>query len=428
MKKLILAGITVFLVTFFVTCDALSFSADDAVVEYTDVEYSEDGSSVTVYLDGSKPVPVTRAQRAITTNLAKMAYDYIEVLFVNNFGDAGETRARSVWELGQSAGISGVDRGAVGGPGVNYRYKGAATDGTTGNALAIMFVGRKDNKTLLGIGEILQVDRLPKMELPLEDHWDAAGYPTPITDPFNATIKEETTSVTFWINSVKTGLLIKDEEAKGPTPIEQAVAYDSFEQDSSSDIRMKATRLPINNSRASYPLYPLPEPTKLPAQNYGPGKEIPATYEFGGGAKVFAKQIILEEGAVAEKRFPRYMDGGRYLAPTANIDTETTVKVGTYASYSNVVPLEFALTALSYGVFSFYIEIPVYLFIKNDPDNLPTTKATNGGPDAVIWKIRTGLGSELYSLDDGRSSGGCVLMGVGVTALDWLEIYWDFME
>jgi len=126
------------------------------------------------------------------------------------------------------------------------------------------------------------------------------------------------------------------------------------------------------------------------------------------------------------------MDGGRYLAPQSNVDTETLVKIAsTYINdtdFKNIVPLEFTLQKLSYGIFSFFIEIPVYMVIRDDPNNLETTKATNGGPDAVMWKIRTGLGSELYSLDDGRSSGGCVLMGVGVSALDWLEIYWDFME
>jgi len=33
----------------------------------------------------------------------------------------------------------------------------------------------------------------------------------------------------------------------------------------------------------------------------------------------------------------------------------------------------------------------------------------------------------LYSLDDGLSAGGCVLMGVGAAALDWLEIDWEWV-
>jgi len=433
MRKLILAGITVLLVTFFVTCDILSFPGGEEAVEYTDVEYSEDGSAITVYLDGAKPVPVTKSQRAITTNLAKMAYDYIEVIFVHTDSGGVQTRARSSWELGQAAGISGVDRGDPG-SGVDYAYD-ADNDGTNGKAIALMFVGRKDNKTLLGVGEILQVDREPKMiKVPTtgEYDWDTNGFPQPVGGAsFNTTIFEDTTSVTFWIDSVKTGLLIKAEYKGGPTDIEQAVAYDSFTGE--GKIRTGATRSAINNSRASYPLYPLPEPILEPPSsvNYGTGKEIKATYTFGGGAERYKSHIILEEDSmpVVEKRFPRYMDGGRYLAPQSNVDTETWVKVGSYGSdYKNVVPLEFTLQKLSYGLFSFYIEIPVYMVIRNNPLDLDSTKATNGGPDATMWKIRTGLGSELYSLDDGRSSGGCVLMGVGVSALDWLEIYWDFIQ
>jgi len=423
MRKLILAGITVLLATFFVTCDALTFPGGDDVVEYTDVEYSEDGSFVTVYLDGSKPVPVTRAQRAMTTNLAKMAYDYIEVLFVNGSG-ATQIRARSVWELGQSAGISGVDRGTAG-AGVNYSYVSGDTP------LALMFVGRKDNKTLLGIGQILQVDRLPKMKVPY-DFTGPGGFPvidTPVppgTPPsYTAYIDEDTRSVTFWVEAVKTGLLIKDEAI--PNALE--IAFDSFPgKATDTNIRNKATRASINNSRASFPLYPLPLPTGTPVVLPDPVK---AQYIFGGGAETFKTEIILDDNslAVAEKRFPRYMDGGRYLAPQSNVDTETTVEIdASYTDYDNKVPLVFTLKPLSYGIFSFYVEVPVYLYIRTVPGDEENTAATNGGPDAVEWKIRTGLGSELYSLDDGRSSGGCVLMGVGVSALDWLEIYWNFLN
>jgi len=502
MKKIAFMGIVLFLLMFLWTCDF--GSPEDVVVEYTDVEYSEDGSSVTVYLDGSKPVPVTKAQRAMTTNLAKMAYDYIEVLFVSTENNV-VTRARSSWELGQSAGISGVARN--GKTGVNYLYDSSDdgsdnSDANTSKALALMFVGRKDGKTLLGVGRILQVDHEPKVNKPVKYYASAAdaehvattytdiiglpatdtdrsvyagtitrdsnGNPKVPTDGYYALINDDTNSVTFWIEAVKTGLLIKKEllgAGADDTAYGKRVAYDSFEggdpSDGSvypgsdptltSDIRKNATRSPINNSRSSFPLYPLPEPT---ASNVGTTKAISATYRFGGGALTFKNQIMLDGLPEVEKRFPRYMDGGRYKSPTSDLDTETLITVDTvsypaipppvtpptlqdYAKFENAIPLKFTLSPQSYGLFSFYIEVPVFLFCRTDfndkdPDSagytVGKTKPTNGGPDAIVWKIRTGLGPELYSLDDGLASGGCVLMGVGVSATDWLEIFWDFVK
>jgi len=516
MKRLILAGITVLLVVFFVTCD-LGFPGkdadDDTIVDYTDVEYSADGSAITVYLDGSKPVPVTKAQRAMTRNLSRMAYDYIEVLFVNTSsaspGPAVKTIARSSWELGQSAGISGVDRNGT--IGVDYLYKDFDTttpddigdnDGTNGKALALMFVGKKDGKTLLGIGRILQVDRLPIMDKDTKGNYIFSttpglatfGLPTlaavqPPDGPtgYTALITDDTISVTFWIESVKTGLLIggetlgtKDNFAWDsftscslvapvpPSPPAPAPSPDYY--NNGARIRADARRSPLGN--LDYPLYPLPTPKKVPDAGFlatgtpngvgiaaindtrgnpnasskdANGKDAyliyAADYEFGGGAKTFIKQIKPDGPPVADPRFPRYLHGGRYMAPQSNVDTDSLVwvDIDTYRSaayanypgptdepkYFNKVPLYFQ--PKGFGIFSFYIETPVYMFLRTGEDG-ETDKPTNGGPDAVIWKIRTGLGSELYSLDNGLASGGCVLMGVGVTALDWLEIEWNWIN
>jgi len=457
MKRIVFAWSIIFLTVFFVTCD-LDFTGkengnEDVIVEYTDVDYSEDGHAITVYLDGSKPVPVKKAKRAMSSNLSRMAYDFIEVIFVNTSpatvtNPTGvKTLARTSWELGQSAGISGVDRGTPGGPGVDYLWDDT-DDGTDGKALALMFVGRKDGKTLLGVGRILQVDRLPKMKTTSGKYdWGLDGLPVPVTPgaPFLGTIKDDTKSVTFWVESVKTGLLINQEEKDkiGGSKIEQNVAFDSFTSTTDPSIRNDARRSPLG--RTEYPLYPLPEDPENSVVSY-------ATYTFGGGVETFAKQIRLDSFPIVEKRFPRYLDGGRYLEPRSNVDTDSTVDIldtdlvdssnnvllagyhvadGDFlsAASGNVIPLKF--TTEGYGVFSFYIEIPVYMFTRTDftdADSEANTKATNGGPDAEVWKVRTGLGPELFSLDNGLSSGGCVLMGVGVTALDWLEIEWGFVK
>jgi len=77
-KKILLIGIILILVIVFAgSCN--EDIADEAEIEYTDVVYSADGSQVSIYLDGAK-VPVTKAQRAMTRDLAMMAYDYLEVV------------------------------------------------------------------------------------------------------------------------------------------------------------------------------------------------------------------------------------------------------------------------------------------------------------------------------------------------------------
>jgi hypothetical protein len=414
MKKIAFTGIVIFLVLFMVTCEDW-FPGNE---EYTDVVYSEDGAQITVYLDGTT-VPLTKEQRAMSKNLSKMAYDFLEVIFIHDKGGTDDVVARASWELGQSAGISGVSRA---GAGVDYAWNG----GITGTQ-ALIFVGRKDGKTLLGIGKIQQVDREPKAFLVDPDD----GYITPPTDAITL-VTEKSQSVTFWVQSIKTGLLIGDEKIGGTSDIEQRVAADSFithvqtpPTPPTDPIRVNATRSPLGN--ASYPLYPLPIPVRGAASPFN-WTTHPAAYTFAGAAETYKGSIVLTDPVnpvLVERRFPRYLDGGRYLAPKSNIDTlsevildETTYGVPTTTNLNPKIPLIF--TPIGYGIFSFYIEIPCYMITDDE--------ATNSGPDAEIWKIRTGLGSELYSIDDGVSSGGCVLMGVGVSSLDWLEIEWEWVK
>jgi len=142
---------------FLVTCDGL-FDLQDGSDEWTDVEYEVIGSpgnervkSVTLYLDG-KVVPKTQKQRAIERALtlegARMSHDFFEAVFIS-----GSVVARASWEIGQAAGISGVDRGAVGGTGINYISADPASP-----PCSTIFVGKKTGKTLLGVGYLTQVD------------------------------------------------------------------------------------------------------------------------------------------------------------------------------------------------------------------------------------------------------------------------------
>jgi len=402
MKKTAIIGIVILFAMFVVTCDEFQFPWEENKVEYTDVVYSEDGSRVTIYLDGVG-VPLTAAQRAMSTRLSKMAYDYLEVIFANGSATGTKIYARAQWELGQSAGISGVARGTTTTP-IDYVW---ATGKNPASAdIALLAVGRKEGKTLLGIGRIGEVDNSNGSTA-----LGADGYPTTIV----ATVGPNSKSVTFYVEAVKTGLI----PATATTDSAAATAtFNSFSEQASAPTPPVAspgltpwvgsTHTKLGSSYI--PTYPLPTTS---------GATTDAFYVFTGAAATYEKEIIGAKVSV-EPRFPRYLDNGGYKQLSAAIDMRSDVILkGTRAAFSSIVPLTF--TTKGTGIFSFYIEIPVQI--------LTTEKGTNTGKlDPVNWKIRTGLGSELYSLDDGVSGGGCVLMTIGKLELeDWLEIQWEWL-
>jgi len=405
MKKTAIIVIVMLIAVLFVTCD--EFFPTGEKVEYTDVVYSEDGSRVTIYLDGVG-VPVTKEQRAMSTRLSKMAYDYLDVVFVS-----GSTIARAQWDLGQAAGISGVDRGTA----------GIVYDATK----ALLAVGLKNGKTLLGVGEIMEVDNSASLPAgtgtgtgPGTTGWipgiSASGEPNSKW----STILPNSKSVTFYITAVKTGLLVEGETAGGAT------TYGGITLDSMDGVNWEdSARVKLGS--AEVPAYPLTVPTAAT-----PAPTTTATYEFYGAPYKYATQLLLAasgtEKVLVEPRFPRYMDNGSYKQLSATIDMRSEVKVTTQpttglplVAANSAVGIPLTFTSKGSGIFSFYIEIPVYV--------LSTDEGTNAGALTPIkWRIRTGLGSELYSLDDGLAGGGCVLMTIGKLDLeDWLEIQWEWL-
>jgi len=435
MKKILMVGITVLFALFLVTCE--EFFPNDEEAEYTDVVYSDDGSQVTLYLDGVG-VPATRAQRAMSTKLAKIAYDYLEVIFI---GSGTSNVARTAWELGEPAGISGVQKGQ------DYFW----TTGDT-TAVALMFVGRKDDKTLFGIGRIGEVDH-SATTAPDAATWDAAklanatDYTGTFATGINASglpstvyayVAKDSKSVTFYIEAVKTGLLAVPN--LGNTNGTYAW-FDSFDFDGVyGTSTLAASFLPWDRDNYSsyltlggtdYPIYSLPQVKDFASVD--DGTKVKAKYTFSGGVDTYKGEIryakaptIAGGGIVIQKRLPRYMDGGRYRTPRDKFDLKSEVTLGTFATVpvingaiNPVVPLVFEINAS--GIMSFFIEMPVYMISNAEPTNTNGTKAE-------IWKLRTGFGSELYSLDDGLLGGGCVLMSIGASASDWLDIEWEWLK
>jgi len=400
MKKIFLTGIVILIAVFFVTCDADPVEAE---IEYTDVVYSKDGSQVTVYLDGIG-VPKAPAQRAMSLGLAEMAYDFIEVIFVVGTKAAPTSIARSQWELGESAGISGVKR--------DFPYN--EEDPTAAKGQALMAVGTKDGKTLLGVGRLIAVDQ----QAPVFASWPAAGT--------NQTISSTTKYVVFGLTSVKTGLQAGN--GGTPSPTLPTGVTNSLIFPSPSTINATSTLSPLGGIK--YPMFALP---LTPDSAIPDTADTLATYTFQGAAATY-KDVLAWPAAtveVAKKRIPRYMESGRYLIPRGRVDTKTKVKgvMDANAATKNQVNLTFTVPKSTSGIFSFYIDVPVSLVWY--PDATATTEDTHTGTNGgnltpVLWHLRTGFGADLYSLDDGLSSGGCVLMGVNVGSLDWLEIQWEW--
>jgi len=356
-------------------CGALN-PEEAAEIEYTDVEYSDEGRQVTLYLDGIG-VPKTKTQRdfvqrAMTKDLATMAYNYIEVVFVSS-----GAVARAAWELGETAGIDGIARGTA--AGIDYS---AITS-------AAMFVGNKDSKVLLGVGKL-------------------SGVVKPGTGGA-LFIGPETKTVTFSLSALQSGL-------KYQTPADSrpgvATSSFSFMGMTSGD----AIRETIGG--VEYPMYRITDGTTT--------APVTATYAFTfmGTPSDYTPAIKhIKTAAVyplAQKRTPRYPDSAGYREPRSYIDTGTRVEIpGSYATdggaFAGSVSITFTPDAKK-GIFAFHLQIPVYMVTK-DP-------ATNGGPGYETWFIRTGVGSEFYSLDDGISRGGCVLISVGINSLNGVEWTW----
>ena len=394
-----------------VTCDDFLMGLNpnpkpEGEVDYTDWEYEDmpDGTSqLTVYLDGTQ-VPVTdktgkpKPGRALNLQLAKMSHDYFEVVF---YHDTPETVARATWELGQAAGISGVYRS---GGGVNYR---GITPGASGS---VIFVGRKQTMTLLGVGVLTHINRI---EIP------SGGRNLLATDR----------SVTFTVSPLEAKIGIDEGTnlAISGSSFITSVGVDfagDFENPGESSTIGRLTPL----GGAEYPLFILPDLATL--VDNGGTDTVAARYTIGGlsitavpgnPATNLAQAVLLYDVPEVIKREPRYISGGQVWYAVAQVDfgaTEVAI-TGTHTADTAVNPqldIEFTLSADSNGIFSIVFSIPVYAFT-----DLPSTNVVGG--QAEIWHITPGYGQNLYNLDNGKDAGGCVLLGINVSSLDWLEIF-----
>jgi len=434
-KPLAVTGIILLLLILPAACDEDELSSektDNKGIEYTNVEYSKDGSEVRLYLDGVG-VPKSRSQRAITTDLAKTAFDLIEVIFVNGSLTNKDNIARASWILGEPATIVNVDRN--GATGVNYGNIYPAANGPA----ACIFVGRDygKNKILLGVGKLTG------------------------TNTGGTTVTTNTTSVTFTISALQSGLLV------GTETTATGVAFDSFTyyenngagnggydnrvshdvlDGSGNVLETVKNSFRVTLGGVSYPVY------SLPVGLVGTGGQLDdisrtvtyAKYKFSlaSGYSDGIRYAAADSGTTPsgnttlEKRIPRYKDDGKYKEPRNLIDTGSKITLRT--EYGNSAGGAFQGSSGSTtnnaggvllrlnsdtkpGIIALNIEISVYMVSD-------TVAGRNDDLPALTWKIRSGLGSEFYSLDDGVSRGGCILFGVGITEGNFKNIEWTWFK
>ena len=346
---------------------------------------SLDEYSVTVYLDGQPPAV---SSRAMTKDLAVLGHDFFEIAF---FHPDTNTIARAAWEKGHPANIIGVYRTESG---INYGYVDPGALAASQGA-AILFVGKRSDKTLLGVGKLINVD-------------DGNG------NKGNTLITDKSVSVTFSVAAFNAGANLD----KTVSSFWTATASASPGNPSNAAI---PDNTEVSNAMIGsefFPLYRLP-------QNVG---DIRAQYRFAVSGPDnfddFYKAGILLANAGGSLKLnesnnyhltPRYLlSDGQYEEPSVlywQHDNNTVLTMMNNTSYSpppvnfqNPVEFRFNTNGTADGsIFAFAFEIPVY----------PLSNYDNRG-QGNFWYIRPGYDSYIYDLDSGRGgTGGALLIGTG---------------
>ena len=448
-KRPVFWAVLLILILPIMTCDVfgppgLEDDSDGDEIIYTDVVYSPDGKSVTIYLEGS--VPITKRQsRALSRELAIAGHDFFEVAF---YYQSGPTRsstdviARASWELYRDAQIRGVygkggeedtkdGAGNVTGGGVLYSYSAIyeETDEEydsyevigwgnqdppepeygnvrrirkvtipalgAGDGAAILFVGKKTDKTLLGLGKLAFVDGV---------------------SADTARIRSDTKTVTFHVAALECGVGTPNPSfltnyhggsVSEPTTERSVISMDGFQFDM----------------------------FKLRSIKDGGSNLTSAEYWFrtnGADFDVDRLGIILAGNGSYEKKQPRYpkagagsgfqyfsvmMDDRTIITARNNIATQIiqedgepppppyTQVVSLGNPFVNPVEVRFDTTLTIPGsVFAFVFEVPVCPLFLNE--------------QAGIWYIRASYDSYWLDLDDGslrtqKGAGGAVLLSTG---------------
>jgi len=313
---------------------------------------------------------------------------------------ADNKTVRASWELKTDARVSGLTRG------VNYLHTNtaAAIAGTNGaGGAAIIFVGKKTDRTLLGVGRLTDTDDS-----------SVSGSPTTIT--------ANTKSVTFTVAALECG--IDSNAAKNSFFTNYKMAPAGTVNDANTE-RDSFQMIDINNIvglNRQFPKFKLIQ-NGITLAAYSFRTVTPANFDD------YKPGIIVADAAACEKKQPRYpLPGGGFQYYSVRLDerTKATVENNNTAGSAFVNPVQFKFDTngedelpdteddtVNGSVFALAFQVPVY--------PLSSTAAVNGvGPGT--WYIRASYDSYWLDLDGNGSggpggSGGAVLLGMGDPAL-----------
>ena len=331
--------------------------------------------------------------RALSRDTAVAFHEFFEAVFYSSNG----TVVRAAWDLGETPELRGVHRTAS--PGINYGN--VSRNPPAGAGSALLFVGTKDDKTLLALGRLIEVDN-----------------GTGMTN--SAVITNDTVAVTFEVAPITAGV----RAAVTGTPPSSFRTGNNLTDDWDA---MQTTTNIIPGIYIHYN-YTIPIPlfrisNTSTADRYGlynftvdaAGAVAPA------GDQSFDRYktgIILKGTSNVEKRNPRYFvaDGQYNYSSMFVQDTITTVTLQGNNTAGNAFenPVRFRFSGMPNdgSVFALTFEIFVH--------NLTTNPSVSNGPDAEKWRISPGIGSRWLDLDDGAGGqGGAILLGSGNVAA-WL--------
>jgi hypothetical protein len=409
-KRLAFFGILNILIFSILTCNI--FEPYENEPDYpnnndrSDYVYSQDGKYLTIYLDGNAPPPQSRA---INRDIAISGHDYFEIAFLHpengpNPDPANDVIARASWELREGAGVTGVYRTFAG---VDYRYvsradaiNNAAGDGVADAGAAILFVGKKVDKTLLAVGRLIGVDNGNGLILE-----PAVG---------STLITTATQSVTFLVDSLKSGVVYPTESSPG---VWQSPSNSSF-QTAARDNPTYTNVSPANTNVRPWTIGYAPNTRDFPAFRLEEGlSAVHAQYSFNvtsslgfeyyRGGIILARQGHGPNGNYYEKKQPRYpISGQGFQGYSLRLDDRTIItsennngNVGAPVEH----PLKFSFNTggtINGSVFSLVFAVPI------------NPLSADGNPG--MWYLRPSYDSYLLDLDDGRSgTGGAVLIGTG---------------
>jgi len=339
-----------------------------------DVEYSPDGKGVTIYLNPDAPQgKAVNAARSLNLPVAQYGHDYFEVVFFYRTPGGENIIARTAWEIGERAGITGIHRTPAG---ISYNGTGAPANGS---GSAVLFVGRKEDKTLLAVGRLSHVDGIA-----------------------NTVIRSDTKTVTFTVDALSAGVRETASSSFLTAALDTSGSYSNVSAPTTDVI-------PFNIAARVFPLFRLAEKTYTP----GTARTVNASYTFdlASGAAFNTFGFIVADLAPYFQRVewiePRYTVAGNNIVTATTLvhDQNTTINLinNTTAGNAFINPVQFSFNitnTVNGSVFSLVFAIPIY--------------ALSAAENPVRWNLKPGYGTYLYELDDGRGGpGGAILIGTG---------------